>query len=162
MILSGNPASVGMGVSRSAVTLQQTFKRAVREVTKAGGKIAREEHKAAAAAVTGGDGRYSGLGAAGRLTIRVRNDGDVAEVIPKGAWKIAESGAAPHTIKPKKGKALRLADGHIRDTALNHPGTAGSQGKRAWTKAEEATIARLDKTAAAEVDTAVDQAFRRG
>lgn len=55
---------------------------------------------------------------------------------PVGFWVILESGAAPHTIKPKSAEAL--AFGKYRVEEVQHPGCAG---KGSYTKGETAAIA---------------------
>lgn len=146
----------GLGAMGKAV------KTAIRDVAKDGAAIARQEHRKTAAAATGGDGRYSGLGAAGRLDIRVRYDDEGATIVPKGTWKIAEEGAEPHVIRPKKKRSLRLSDGSYREGEMQHPGTKAKQGRKAWTKAEAATIQQLDRTIPAKVDSALEAGFRNG
>ena len=57
-----------------------------------------------------------------------------------GAWAIAESGARPHTIDPRRRRALAFAGRYAAN--VNHPGTAGRQ---AWTKAGARLADVLDR-----------------
>jgi hypothetical protein len=160
MIISGGPGDIADGVGRSLDLVARQLNQAVRDLAKEAAKVAREEHRSTARAATGGDGAYSGLGNAGRLSIRVRYGDEGVAIIPKGTWKIAEEGADPHVIRPKKGKALKIAGQDWREGAVNHPGTARKQGKKAWSKAREATVKRWDKAVPEQVERAVDEAVR--
>jgi hypothetical protein len=130
------------------------------DMTKAGhavGKGARTEAKDVASGVTGGDGVLSHMGRKGaRLGMRY----DLADqgrrvtikLTPAGPWVLTESGAKPHTIKPKSGRARGLGTGWGIDAAVwspaydhptrkpfTHPGTRGRQARRAITR----TFARV-------------------
>lgn len=135
----GTPIEIGDAIARDLAGLNRRIKQAKRDIAIDAAKVAREEHRATAAAATGGDGSYSGFGAAGRLSIRTKYTEDGVEIIPKGVWKVAEEGTSPH--------------GH-------HPGTRRTQGKKAWSKAEEATVKRLDRTVPETFDRAIEEANR--
>jgi hypothetical protein len=155
-----SPGSIGSSMARSLDQLSRNIKAAVCDVGKEATTVARAEHKKTAAAATGGDGRFSGLGAAGRLGVRAKQEGDRLSIVPKGTWKIAEEGADPHVIKPKnKSKTLKIG-GQVRAGEVRHPGTRRSQGRKAWTRAEEATVRELDRTIPASFDKAVERGFR--
>ena len=116
------------------------------------GKGARTEANAVARDVTGGDMVLSRMGRKGaRLGMRY----DLADqgrrvtikLAPAGPWVLTESGAKPHTIKPRAGRARGLGSGWGIDAAVwassynhptrkpfTHPGTKGSQARRTITR----------------------------
>lgn len=145
----------GSDIARSLDAMSRNVKKAVREVSKGAAKVGREEHTKTAKAATGGDGRYSNFKGPA-LTVKAKYDDAGVSIIPAGPWKIAEEGADAHTIKPKRGKALKFASGDVRSVTVKHPGTKGS---RAWSRAEDATVARLDKTVPETFDRAVADGF---
>ena len=60
---------------------------------------------------------------------------------PVGFWSMLESGAKPHPIRPREGRALRLgSDTFYAD--VNHP---GMRGRGVWSNARPALQAALDK-----------------
>lgn len=116
------------------------------------GKHAKTEATLIAAAVTGGDGTLSHMGRRGaklstgydldnrgrRVTVKLR---------PGGPWVLTESGAKPHTIKPKAARVRGIGSGWGIDPAVyapgyahptrkpfTHPGTQGRQSKRSITR----------------------------
>lgn len=120
------------------------LKKAQTAITRDCGTVAREEHAITAKEATGGDGRYSGFGAAGKLGVRAKTVGEGGvDIIPKGVWKVAETGVDPHNQPKRK---------------WHHPGT--SQGNKAWSRAETATVARLDETIPRTLDAAAERGFR--
>lgn len=131
------------GVTLAAVTEQVT-----RDLRTANKTIAGRIGKAGRAAIANGAPRMYGRRLAVKVTNHVTPTSVLVEFDPAkrnaGLWAIAEAGARPHDIAPKRGRvgrngrpaALRLlADFYAADVA--HPGTSGS---KAWTKA----VDRLD------------------
>src|SRR5688572_25464395 len=108
--------AVGDDIARSLNAISTAIKGAVREVNKESGAVAREEAYATAKLATGGDRRFSNFKGPA-LGVRLRQDPGGVTVSPTGPWKIAEEGAK--------------AGGKGRHR--NHPGTAGTQGRKAWT-----------------------------
>lgn len=130
-------------ISSLATTLQAQAKNVrqfVRDVAKDAAKIAREEHRTAAAAGTGGDRRFSNFKGPA-LDVKAKYEPGGVQIVPRGPWKIVEEGAAPHG---------------------NHPGTRATQGRKLWTRAEEATVDRLDRVIPDGVDAAMEAGFRAG
>lgn len=127
------------------------------------GKGGRVEASAIAREVSGGDSVLSHMGRRGaRLGYRY----DVAEqgrrvlmkLAPAGPWSLVESGAKPHTIKPKGGRSRGLGTGWGIDAAVwastydhptrkpfTHPGTQGRQARRAITRTFARTRARASR-----------------
>lgn len=105
------------------------------------GKIAREEHDRHATEVPGADRRFSrSKKPANRVKVRADRDGEV-RVSPVGAWGLAETG--------------RLPSG-------TNAGTVAKQGKRSWSKGQEAAQARIDKRVPEVVGDEVEEAFLHG
>lgn len=135
--------SVGDDIGRSLKGMGREIDRAVKQVNRDVGNIAREEAYDTAKASTGGDRRFSHF-KGGALGVRLRVDQDGVTVSPTGPWKIAEEGAK--------------AGGKGRHR--NHPGTAASQGRQAWTRGRDATVQRLDRQIPDTLDRAAERGFR--
>lgn len=136
--MADTPESIAADFARSMAGVKKELTRAVRAVAKEGGAVAREEHHLTAAQSAGPDRMFSRFKKAGKLDVKLRYNDDGASVIPRGPWKIAEEGAAPHG---------------------GHPGTRAKQGRKAWTRAEAETIAVLDDRIPKTVTEAVDRGF---
>ena len=86
---------------------------------------------------TGGDRRFSnmaGYNHGGRLAVKLRPKPGEVWVTPRGPWKLAETGAAPHRV--------------------NHPGTR--QGTRAWTRGQAVVFDRLGREVPDQIGDAVE------
>jgi hypothetical protein len=133
------PLIIGADIKRSLNVLSRNVKTATRQVAKDAAKIAREEARAAAVKAAGPDRRFSNFKGPA-LDVAVKYDDDSSVTIrPKGPWKIAEEGAAPHG---------------------GHPGTRSTQGRRRWSESRDSTIDRLDKDAPKVFDKAFESGFR--
>lgn len=145
--MADSPLDLGRAIERSMGLTSAAIKAGVRASLDEAAKVAREEHAKTATLGPGPDRRYSQAGRAGKLGLRVRKFADAILVIPSGLWGIAERGARPHVMKAwGRGQA-------------RHPGTQAKQAKRAWSKAEAATLARLDREIPETVDRHVEEAF---
>lgn len=69
---------------------------------------------------------------------------------PAGGWAIAESGARPHDIEPRRARALHFAG--LFSANVDHPGTGG---RRAWTAAG----ARIEPAVAKVIADTYDKAL---
>ena len=121
------------------------------------GRGGRTEANSIARDVTGGDQRLSHMGRKGaRLGMRydVEDQGRrvTVKLTPAGPWMLTESGAKPHTMKPRAARsrgagtgwgidAVIWAPGYAHPTRkpFEHPGTRGSQARRSVTR----TFARI-------------------
>ncbi len=93
------------------------------------GRGGRTEVTSVARDVTGGDQRLSHMGRKGaRLGMRydVEDSGRrvVIKLTPAGPWVLTESGARPHAIKPRAGRARGLGTGWGIDAAIWAPSYA--------------------------------------
>jgi hypothetical protein len=134
---------VGDDIARSLTNMGREIDRAVKAVNREAGKVAREEAEELARRSTGGDRRFSRFKGPA-LGVRLRVDTDGVTVSPSGPWKIAEEGAK--------------AGGRGRHR--NHPGTASTQGVKAWSRGRDGTVQRLDRDVPKTIDRAADRGFR--
>lgn len=133
-----------MPASDVAREIDSTMKRtatALRAATKAAladaAKLSRSELRAKAGQVPGPDRVFSNFRKAGALDVSTRQRDGVLTVSPRGPWKIAETGAAPHPV--------------------NHPGT--HQGRMSWTTGQADIFDKLDRTIPADIEADVSKAF---
>ena len=129
---------VGDDIARSLLNMGREIDRAVKDINREVGKVARDEAYTTAKASTGGDRKFSRFKGPA-LGVRLKVDRDGVTVSPSGPWKIAEEGAAPHG---------------------GHPGTAATQGRKAWSRGRDATVRRLDRQIPETLDRAGDRGFR--
>jgi len=130
------------------------------DLTSAGhavGRGARTEATNVAQSATGGDQRLSHMGRKGaRLGMKYdlvdQGRHVVIKLTPAGPWVLTESGAKPHTIKPKAARSRGVGSGwgidatvwapgyaHPTRKPFTHPGTKSSQARRTITR----TFARV-------------------
>jgi hypothetical protein len=109
---------------------------ALREVVKAFTKIAEQE---------GGrmKGRYQLTAEASEWQVSAGTASVTMKGTPSGFWVWKETGTRPHTIRPRRKKALAGDLGHPVWGAVHHPGTSG---KKAWTKTVERAERELQDT----------------
>jgi hypothetical protein len=103
-------------------------------------KAAKSELESTGRGPTGGDLRFRNMrryNHGGRIGVRLRPRRGELWVVPRGPWKLAETGAAPHRV--------------------NHPGT--TQGTSAWTRGQATTFARLGADIPNKIGDAVENAF---
>lgn len=129
---------IGDDIARSLNGMGREIQRAVKQVNREVGKVARDEAYTTAKQSTGGDRRFSNFKGPA-LGVRLKVDTDGVTVSPSGPWKIPEEGAAPHG---------------------GHPGTRSTQGVKAWTRGRDATVQRLDREVPQEIDRAAERGFR--
>jgi hypothetical protein len=125
------------------VALREATQDALAEV----GKVAVETMEGYAEPPTGGDRRFSRFYpqiAELNATASVWQGG--VSILASGAWALAEDGAAPH-------QASAWGRGRFA-----HPGTAGSQGVKAWTRGSEAVFQRVGASLPEKVGSAVERA----
>lgn len=145
-MLSGSALKIGTDVASTMANVNKAVtassKKAMRDV----GNAAKKRMLPAAGPPTGGDRRYSNMSRynhGGRLdvtvSVRAGSDWALAFVGSKGPWKIAEAGASPHRV--------------------NHPGTARSQGRSAWSRAADPLIRELGTDVEETITDAVEDAF---
>jgi hypothetical protein len=133
------------GMSRALVTSK---KAALRDV----GKLAKKELE------TAGRSRvpslkFRNMGGA-KLGVKTKVTADEVTVSPSGPWGILEPGAKRHTIG-RKGRRIRVGDGW-RYGPVKHPGTRDT---KAWTRGQDATFEKVEKTMTDVVGEAVEEAF---
>lgn len=142
-----SPIDVGMAVKGGMDAASKALKKASRDAIREAGKIARAELMKTAVVVPGPDRGFSRMGGR-KLSVRFESAPGQVEVIPKGPWKIPETGAAPH-----RGKAW--------NHAFRHPGTAATQGRRSWSKGRDAAFDVIGVQVLDDIGEAVEQAFER-
>lgn len=105
----------------------------MRSVERATRTVGREVAKVGSKAIKQGAGTFARKPLTVRTRTSVSGTSARVEFLPKpaGAWAIAESGADPHPIEPRKAKVLRMPNGYAMH--VNHPGVGGT---RRWSKAE--------------------------
>ena len=130
-------------MARSMTAISKKIDAATKEIVKDALDVSRQEMKTTAAGPTGGDGRFSGFGPAGRLRVKGKYDPGGVTILPVGVWKVAEEGVDPH-MQPRR--------------KFKHPGT--KQGRKSWTRGRDAALTRLDKSIPATLDKAVEEGFR--
>lgn len=143
---SGSPLQIGEDIAKTMVNINKAVTASSRKAMRDVGNTAKQPMLSAAGPPTGGDRRYSNMrryNHGGRLdvnvVVRAGSDWALAFVGSKGPWKIAEAGASPHRV--------------------NHPGTAGSQGRSAWSRAADPIVAKLAADAEDTITEAVEDAF---
>ena len=128
------------GPSVEAITARQ-----IRELTAASKKLSGVIKKVGTAAVRRAVPYKSFAGYPLKVKAKATRTGTQTEVLiygtPVGFWSMLESGAKPHAIRPRKGKALRLGSETFY-ADVNHPGMAG---RGVWSNARPALQAALDK-----------------
>ena len=73
------------------------------------------------------------------------------EARPPGPWSIVETGAAAHTVRARRGRALTTPGGLFRRVE------SGPQaGRRVWTRATERAAPIIDEAVTALFDTALE------
>lgn len=146
--MADSPIDVGIAIGRSLNAAAAAIQAATKAELRGAGVAARKEMTRQAGDVPGSDRRFSNMsryGHGGRLAVNVRGRGAAVFVMSKGPWKLAEEGADPHRI-----------GGGV------HPGTRSSQGRRSWTKGQEAVLGRVERTLPSAVAAAVESAFLEG
>lgn len=143
--MAGSPLDAAAVVAGTMTVSSRVLRDATKKALRSVGNDARKTMRAQAVLVPGGDRRFSnmsGYSHGGRLDVKIKQrDGSVL-VMSKGPWKIAEVGANPHRI------------GRGR-----HPGTRSSQGRRSWTKGQEAVFSDAERTVPKDIGGAVEKAF---
>lgn len=117
--------------------LSKAIEKATKDITRAGGKVAREKLLEQAKLAAGSDRKFSNFKGPA-LGVKVRQEKDAALVLPVGPWKIAEVGAAPHG---------------------GHPGTAAKQGKRRWSKGRDEAFDQLKRDVPRETEKTIRRGF---
>lgn len=146
------PLDMAKDVDRAMAGATRAVRDAVKQVGKDAEKVARAKLGPAAKIVPGGDARFSRmakLNHGGRLGLRFRHDTEGVTVVPRGPWKLAETGADAHTGKAGK-------DRHPTD----HPGTR--QGRKSWSTARAEVLRELDRTVPDMVARKVEGGFDDG
>lgn len=140
--MAGTALQVGADVASTMANVKRALVASTKKALRPIAADSRKTMLGAAAAPTGGDRRYSNMrryNHGGRLDVTTRYRDDHVFVGSKGPWKIAEEGASPHRI--------------------NHPGTARSQGRRAWSSAADPLVAEAEVKVPQVIGDAVEEAF---
>jgi hypothetical protein len=136
------PSQVGAEASAALVRTAKAIGKATKDAMKDAADVAKAELKVTSTIVPGGDARFSnmrGYNHGGKLAVKSKPyDGGVT-IIPRGPWKLAESGRDPGR--------------------RNHPGTRSSQGRKSWTKGQEATFQRLGREVPEHIGDEAERAF---
>jgi hypothetical protein len=146
---------VGITVTAKGPTLDTLTRDVIKDLRAANKKAAKAAVKGGTQAIRKGAPRMFGRQLGARERITTWPDKWNVEIFPakgqSGAWAIQESGAKPHPIKPRRGRALRLgADMFYAD--VNHPGVGGHG---AWAKAGTRLAAAIDR----EITAVYDEVF---
>lgn len=144
--MASSPLQVGEDVAKTMAAMSKALDTSTKAALRKVGAGARKTMLARAAEVPGSDRRFSRMARynhAGRLGVTVRVRDDHVFVGSKGPWKIAEVGAAPHRVRGGQ-----------------HPGTARSQGRRAWSRGADVALAEAEKAVPKAIGDAVEEAFR--
>lgn len=137
-----DPLDVAADIDRSLRATSRAIETAVKEALADAAVVAKRELGDQARIVPGGDRKFSRwYPGRGTLGVRTRQRRGVLTVAPRGPWKVAEEGARPHG---------------------GHPGTRGKQGRKSWTKGEQATYQKLDRVIPKEILDRGEGAFKRG
>jgi hypothetical protein len=140
--VAGSALQVGADVASTMAAVSAALEKSVKTALRPVVNDARKRMRAAAGPPTGGDRRYSnrrGYNHGGRLDVTANARDDLVFVGSKGPWKIAEEGASPHRV--------------------NHPGTRGSQGRSAWSRAADPIVADAESEVPRIITEAVEGAF---
>lgn len=139
-------SDIGAEMASTLDAVSKAIKDTTKAVMRDSSKAARKHILKQAGVVPGGDRRFSNMARyshGGRLNLTTKSRDLDTWVLPRGPWKLAETGAAAHRF----GRGM-------------HPGTR--QGRRSWTVGQEATFEELERTVPKEITDAVEGAFRRG
>ena len=104
----------------------------VRDLRRANRIVGRRVATVGRKAITARAPRMFGRKLTVKTTVKPRGDGCEIGFAgrPSGAWAIADKGARPHLIRPRRARALRMEGGFAM--SANHPGTSGH---KAWVHA---------------------------
>lgn len=139
------PDEVGIEFTKSMQRVSKAIGDGIKAALKDVADVAKDEHAATAPLVPGADRKFSNWPQA-PLSISTKIDaGQELRISPRGAWGLAEGGRKPGAMK---------AWGH----PAKHPGTAGSQGKKAWSRARVRVESRSDEVVVEAVDELVQKA----
>ena len=143
-----------INVRTSGPNISTLARQATRDLTAANKQVGKQVAKAGTKA--GGKGAPSMMGRKLRVRSRINASARRTEVelygSPAGAWTIADTGADPHPIKPRKKKVLRLGS----DTFYAHVDHPGVRGRHVWTQA----IGRMEPAVADAIEDVYDKAVR--
>lgn len=132
-------------IERTGPDVDALIDRTVREMSRTSRTVGNAIKKAGVAAVRKAVPYKSFAGYPLKVKGKVRAAASGVEVdiygTPVGFWSMLESGAKPHPIRPRKGKALRLGS----DTFYAHVDHPGMAGRSVWSNARPALVAAVDK-----------------